>query len=825
MTKFTKTLIGKEAREALKRGIDAVYKPVSATLGARGRNGIYREWGLPHITNDGVSIARKINPQDKFERMGADLIKQISEQTNTEVGDGPQPLDSRILSPNGYIRFRDIKIGDKICGTQGSTQEVLGVFPKGKKQIFKVKFSDGREIECSGDHLWLVTTYWGIKKILTTRQLLNNKLFNNNGNHKQYKYYVPIDKIEFSKKELSIDPYTLGVLLGDGSLSGLDSTEISLGLNKEHIIEKLQLPDGLYLNTAFVEDKKYFRIKINGKTQEGKSIRDLLQELGLQGTTSHTKFIPHRYLFSDMNDRLSLLQGLSDTDGYINQRNLLEYSTVSKQLADDVSELLFGLGKSIHSYLMERKENSSYSNNSIFRISELKGYKYGNKITEVIPTDKEIEMMCIKVSNEDNLYYTDNCIITHNTTTSIVLGHALIEKGGESDNPMKLKRELEEEKNIVVKKIKERSIPAKGYNELLNVAQISTEDKNLALVTTDAITKAGKHGAVITEEGAGYEIETESTQGYFWEKGFISPYMITNPDKNEAVLENPSIIVTDRYMNLNKDLMQTLNDIKAHGINSAFIIVDQLEGELLQSIIVNRMKGIFTVVAVRRPGTLEELEDIATLVGATAVTKDKGIKDITFQHTGKANKIIATKDKITILADKTISLEKRIENIQSELKKDKDNELLKTRIAKLTDGIVVIRVGAKTEAERKYKKDKIDDAVCACKAALEEGIVAGAGTTLYEIAQEIKHPVMKYALEAPYKKILENAGIKPDGLFYDVNTGKKTKDLIKSGIINPAKVERSAVENAVSLASSLLTVESVIAEFEEKSEKEADSLM
>jgi chaperonin GroEL len=406
------------------------------------------------------------------------------------------------------------------------------------------------------------------------------------------------------------------------------------------------------------------------------------------------------------------------------------------------------------------------------------------------------------------------------TTTSIVLASALIDAGlASGKDPMSLMRELEESKNDVVSKIKAVSRPCNTDEDLMNVARISVEDEGMAKIVTDATVKAGKRGAIIVEEGVGNETEIDIVQRYFWERGYVSPYMITNLEKNEAVLDNPVVIVTDRYLNLNKDLIHTLDGLLKSGCNSAFLVCDKLEGELLASVITNRMKGIFTLVAVQRPGTAEELEDIATLVGATAVTKERGIKNIEVHHCGKAKKVIVTKDKCTIVAEPREEVAARIKLIESEIDADKDNELPKERLAKLSDGIIVIKVGAKTEAERKYRKLKFDDAVSACKSALEEGIVQGAGVTLYNIAGTLESGEMKAALRAPYERILNNAGIAPDGKYYNVKTGEEIHDLFSHGIIDPAKVTRCAVENAVSLAAHVLTIESIIVEVEEKEVK------
>jgi len=408
------------------------------------------------------------------------------------------------------------------------------------------------------------------------------------------------------------------------------------------------------------------------------------------------------------------------------------------------------------------------------------------------------------------------------TTTTIILTNAIIEAGLEqmkndpNSNPVIIRKELEKAKKEIVAKLKDKSNDVSSLEDLFNVANVSVENEEIAKTISESVDKAGDYGSIIVEEGVGYNIEKEVMDGYYWDKGFISPYMITSTTKAEARLEDTAVILTDKGLNLNRDLVPIINELMAQGTRSAFVVADTVEGELLSTLIANKIKGIFSVVAVKRPATQEELEDIATLTGATAVTKDKGIKKFESYHIGTAKRVIVTRDKTTIIGGNSEALNKRIEELKGQIADEPNNDKLKTRIAKLTDGIVVVRVGAKTEAERRYLKLKVDDAVGACKAAKEEGIVSGAGSALYEIADEIDNPILKEALKKPYLKILENAGIKPDGNYYNVLTGEKVTDLIKEGIIDPTKVERCSIENAISLAGVLLTTESVIADIPDK---------
>lgn len=404
------------------------------------------------------------------------------------------------------------------------------------------------------------------------------------------------------------------------------------------------------------------------------------------------------------------------------------------------------------------------------------------------------------------------------TSATIVLSHAIAElgmkemKGGK--NPMVIRKELEVAKDEAIGLLKDMSKPIKD-NDLLDVAKISVEDDAIAQTVVDAVKKAGKYGAVMVEEGVGYSLEKVEEEGYFWNKGYISPYMITNAERMEAVLENPAVIMTDKHLNLNKELIGILNELHAKDEKSVLLIADNVEGELLQTLILNKMKGIMTVVAVRRPPTLEELEDIAIVVKGTAVTKDKGIKDFHMGHIGRAKKIVVKKDNIVIIGQESIELEERIKSLETSIKDNKDDEVLKKRMGMLASGIVKLSVGAKTEAERRYLRRKIEDCVCACNCAIEEGIVAGAGSTLRDISKKIDNQILKQAFKYPHKQILKNAGIEDDG-DYNVLTGKKVKDYIKEGIIDPTKVVRVCISNAVSIASTFLTTECVIASIPEE---------
>jgi len=405
------------------------------------------------------------------------------------------------------------------------------------------------------------------------------------------------------------------------------------------------------------------------------------------------------------------------------------------------------------------------------------------------------------------------------TTTTIILAQALITRGFEQvsqgKNPMVIRKELMEAKDKAIEILKSISRPV---DNLFDVAKISVEDEKIAKIVSEAVEKAGKNGSVIVEESNGYDIEKEEVQGYFFDRGFISPYMVTNPDKMEAVLNDAVVIVTDRHLNLNKELMGCLSEIHQSGKNNVLLICENLEGELMQSIIANKMKGLIITVVVRRPGTLEELEDIAVLTDSTAVTDAKGIKEIKYIHLGKAKRVVIKRNQTIIVAEPNEKLTQRIADLEKEVLEDPNNELLKSRLAKLVSGVVILRVGAKTEAERRYLKLKVDDAVGACRAAQEEGIVEGGGVSLLTIADKLGDGLLGEALKEPYNRILANAGIENDGRKYNVLTGDVVKDMFEASIVDPTKVERCSIENACSLAGTVLTIESATVQIDKSIE-------
>jgi chaperonin GroEL len=838
---------GIEARQKLLQGANLLADAVGVTLGAKGRLVVYEDdYGRAISTKDGVTVAKQVRHPDKEVMAGINMLREASVRTNDDAGDGPQPLYSKVLTPDGFVEMKYLKVGDKICGTNNTIQEVVGVFPKGLKEIYEVEFANRGVVECCEDHLWASTRLNRNPIARTTKNMFKDFKKVSLSGHILNRYYVPSTSVEFVKRELPIDPYTLGALLGDGSLSGTGSVELSLGFKKRHIIDKLVFPKGWDLHIQEVQRKNYIRIKIRGLNENNSRIEHVLRNLGLFGTNSHTKFIPSIYLYSSIDDRKALLQGILDTDGYINNRGLFEFSTVSDELANDFKELCMSLGYHINYRLQKRGGSGAYSENPIHKINQLVGYKNGNKIVDIRKTGRFTEMQCIKVSNPDNLYITDNYIVTHNTSTAAILSQAILREGLKNvtagANPMDLKRGVDKAVKCVVSEIKKQAIPIEPQDsKLTDIALISANsDKEIGNNVADAVRKVGKDGVVTIEDGDGVETKVVLIEGMQFDKGLISPYFVTDGARQECVLENPLILVTEETLKSVKPLVHILEYCVKNNRPLLFIC-NEMEGEILTMLIMNRDKLKVGVVQAPNFGhqKTESLIDIATLTGGEMISFKKGMKleDTTMEQLGTAGKVIISRNQTTIYeggGDK-ILIQQRVADIKGQVE-IAENEIakgiLRTRIGRLDGSIAVIRVGANTTNELLEKKDRYVDALSATKAALEEGIVAGGGVTLVRCLAELENlegenpdeqtgiSIIKRAITQPIKTIAENAGVNGDVVLARVVEGKKDfgynaktdkyENLIKSGVIDPAKVTRVALENAASVSGLMMVTECLI---------------
>lgn len=446
------------------------------------------------------------------------------------------------------------------------------------------------------------------------------------------------------------------------------------------------------------------------------------------------------------------------------------------------------------------------------------------------------------------------------TTTSVILAQALITEGFKHTamgvNSMGIKNGIEKAGMEAIDFIKKSATPIKDKKQIVHVATISAESKELGEIIADTIEKVGKDGVVTVEESQSFGVTSEIAQGLEFNQGYISPYMITDSERMEAEYKDPLILVTDKKISNVKEILPLIESLAKAGKKELVIIADDVDGEALTTFVVNKLRGIFSVLAIKAPGfgdrKKEELKDIAITTGATVISDDFGItlEKATVAMLGKAHKIISKKDS-TVIVDgkgKKSEIESRVLQIKSQIKNidsKYEKEKLEERVAKLSGGVAVIKVGAATETEMKYLKLKIEDAVNATKSAVEEGVVAGGGSTLAKSAvhiegivsknsskmsleEKIGYEIVAKALKAPLRQIAlnsgkEDAGVVVDAVIkgsknagYDALNDNMIEDMISSGIIDPVKVTRNGVSHAVSAAAILLTTEVAIADISEK---------
>lgn len=439
------------------------------------------------------------------------------------------------------------------------------------------------------------------------------------------------------------------------------------------------------------------------------------------------------------------------------------------------------------------------------------------------------------------------------TTTATVLAQAIYREGIKNTtagaNPMEIKRGIEKAVEVVVAEIKKVAKDVKGKSEIAQVATISANsDKYIGNLIADAMEKVGKHGVITVEEAKGIESELEVVEGMQFDRGYLSPYFINDTEKMEAALENPMILICDKKITTMKDLLPVLEQVAKQGA-TLLIIAEDIEGEALATLVVNKMRGTLNVVAVKAPGFGDRrkamLEDIAVLTGGKMVSDDLGVKleSITLGDLGSAKKVRISKDNTTIVDGKGTAkdIKARIIQINAEINattSDYDKEKLQERLAKLSEGVAVIKIGAATETEMKEKKDRVDDALHATRAAVEEGIVPGGGIALLRAQkvldnlklsgdQAIGAQIIKRSLEEPARIIISNAGQEASVVIDKIKNSKEANfgfdsktekyvDMIKSGIVDPAKVTRSALQHASSIAGLLLTTEAMVADISEE---------
>jgi chaperonin GroEL len=451
-----------------------------------------------------------------------------------------------------------------------------------------------------------------------------------------------------------------------------------------------------------------------------------------------------------------------------------------------------------------------------------------------------------------------NDIAGDGTTTSTVLAHAIVFEGMKNlaagANPMLLKRGIESATKVVADKINEQAIELVHKAEIANVASISAQDRQIGELIAEVMDKVGKDGVITVEESKGLQFETEYVEGMQFDRGYISAYFITDPEHMEASIEDPYILIHDKKISAAADIVPLLEKLVQIGKRDLIIISEDIDGEALATLVLNKLRGMLNVVGVKAPGFGDRrkamLQDIAVLTGATVISDETGrkLESTTLVDLGHAEKVVVTKDDTTVVGGKgePAQIKGRIEQIRVEIDKstsDYDKEKLQERLAKLSGGVAIIRVGAATETELKEKKHRVEDALSATRAAVEEGIVPGGGVTLINAIPDLQKVkmddddaqigvnIVRKALEMPLRKIAENAGQDGSVILENVRRSQKEHknlkfgydvisekyvDMVEDGVIDPAKVTRGALENAASIAAMILTTEALITDIPEK---------
>ena len=478
----------------------------------------------------------------------------------------------------------------------------------------------------------------------------------------------------------------------------------------------------------------------------------------------------------------------------------------------------------------------------------------GVTIAKSIELENHFENMGAKLVSE--VASKTNDIAGDGTTTATVLTQAIVNAGMKNvtagANPVGVRRGIDKATRAAVEALKKMSHDVKTKDDIAQIASISADNKEVGKLIADAMEKVGNDGVITLEDSRGVDTSVDVVEGMSFDRGYMSQYMVTDNDKMEADLDNPYILITDKKISNIQDILPLLQSVVQEG-RALLIIADDITGEALPTLVLNKIRGTFNVVAVKAPGFGDrrkaQLQDIAVLTGGTVISYDLGmnLKDATVDQLGQANKVTVTKDSTTIVdgAGAKEAIAERVDQIKQAISKatsDFDKEKLQERLAKLSGGVAVVRVGAATETEMKEKKYRIEDALNATRAAVQEGFVPGGGTALVNVLPALDKveatgdeatgvQIVKAALEAPVRQIAENAGVegsvivnqlkseKP-GIGYNAADGK-FEDMVEAGIVDPTKVTRSALQNAASVSALLLTTEAVVADKPEPKDNQA----
>jgi chaperonin GroEL len=459
-----------------------------------------------------------------------------------------------------------------------------------------------------------------------------------------------------------------------------------------------------------------------------------------------------------------------------------------------------------------------------------------------------------------------NDVAGDGTTTATVLAQAIVTEGmrnlAAGANPMLVMRGIEKGAEAAVNYIRSESIPVESQKEIAQIATISAADEQIGQLIAEVMDKVGKDGVITVEESRGTDFETDYVEGMQFDRGYVSPYFVTNPERMEATIDNPYILITDRKISAVPDILPVLEQMTQQGSRDIVIIAEDVDGEALATLVVNKLRGILNVLAVKAPGfgdrRKEMLQDIAVLTGGQVISEETGrrLDSATLNDLGSARRVVSTRDNTTIVEGKGSpeAIQARIRQIRAQIEEttsDYDREKLQERLAKLSGGVALIKVGASTEVELKYRKTRVEDALSATRAAVEEGLVAGGGVALLNAGKALDNVnlegdertgvnILRRALDEPTRQLAINSGkdgsVIVDGIRraqqehqnehygYDV-LSDTYQDMVTAGIIDPAKVTRSALQNAASVAAMILTTEALVTDIPEKDKPPAPAGM
>lgn len=878
---YNKVYFDKDSLIQLDKGLQLCYNAVKVTLGGRGRNVTIHHFNHSQNeqryaiqnTKDGVTVIKSLYTTQPELNIGIDLMKQTCDKTVKEVGDAPQPLYSKILTPNGWVTMGSLKVGDEICGTNGTFQKVLGVFPQGEKEIYELVFSNGQRVKCSEDHLWSVV-HNRKKRVYTTKQIIDKKIKikKDNGNV-SYLNYIPTTVVNFKEAEdLPIDPLLVGLLIGDGSLCESGSIELSLAIGQEKILDEVILPEGITYNVRIDNVKNYARVKFRKILYRDTNMHKYIDKIGLLNKKSTDKFIPKEYLYSDIKSRERLLKGLTLSDGHINKRGLLEYSTISEQLALDVAELIRGLGKHVRIYKKNKVGGYSNKTSAIYVVTELRGFKNGIKLIDIVKTGEFTEMQCIKVSNDDNLYITDDYVVTHNTSSTVLFTYnifkevsSMIINNDKNYNIYKVKKGIENALQEVLNKLDELKTNVTNKEELFNIAMVSSNgDSIISKIISDIIDEYGVECNITIKRSPTDELKIEKHDGIIVDRGYYTPALLEKAGDKYRELNNCLVFLTDEELSSAHQIKDVLNYVISNNY-SLLLVAKDFKGDILSTIMANKEIGkLINVMLVKAPDfdlrSYDKLKDVGIALGSKVISKYEGTSLNEFnkylntvdsgktkesklkEYLGYTNKAVVYIDKtiISLSNDTKEAIDNRINEIYSIIDKEKEMmtidkdwviEGLSKRIANLKGSILNLYVNGNSELEISEKIDRIDDCINSVKCAKIDGFIPGGGLTLYNISKLLNsnfndddinagYNILKSVLTVPIKILIENAlgnynfetDIEPnlkDVIGYNVVT-EQFENFYETGIIDAVKVIKTALINSVSTASTLFTTNCVI---------------